>query len=540
MQHKLEKGFKLLQRGQVKEAEEICRKILAQQPDNPDALNLMGLLARQRGALVQSLQWFQKGLAKAPRHLHLLNSAGLVEQQLNNFKQAIENFKKALEIDPTYVYARCNLAGLLRSQRHYEAAKLLYRDVLKLDPDFTDALANLSAILEAEHQLDEARALARRALKTSPHHFVARQTLANIAARENEFGEVIELLLPLVQSVTLAPVDQALATGACAQAYDGIGDYEKAFEYFAAANGALREVYAQMSQLDSFNSPGSAQRIANAIPKFDFSTRPDSPHSPVFLVGFPRSGTSLLDQVLASHSQITVLEEKNNLSDTHFHFPATEQGLEKLRQASDAELEPLRQKYLQRLQQEVGADNRKPIVIDKLPLNSIGLLHISRLFPASKIIVALRDPRDSVLSCFQQRFDINLAMFQFLALDTAADYYDRVMRIVTGMRDTGALAMHFVKYESVVDDFRESVGAIAGFLGLEWEDSLADYRATAISRTVSTPSAAQVVQPLFTTSVGKWKHYRPWLKSDFEPLEKWVGEWGYEATDLIGKEQSGA
>jgi hypothetical protein len=297
---------------------------------------------------------------------------------------------------------------------------------------------------------------------------------------------------------------------------------------YESANQALARVYGpEMQDQGAFYSPVSVKNVNRALAGFDFSVRPGGIRSPVFLVGFPRSGTTLLDQILSSHSQISVLEEKENLQDAYSRFPATEQGLSRLQAAGEQELKQLRRKYWNRLSQEGDELLSKPVIIDKLPLNSIALLHIFRLFPEAKIIVALRDPRDCVFSCYQQRFGMNQAMFQLLQLDTAVSYYDQVMSIVKNMRDKHALPMHFVRYERVIADFTGEMKSLIGFLGLQWEDALFDYRETAKSRYISTPSAAQVIQPLYTSSIGKWKHFREWIGAEFDPLEKWVNEWGY-------------
>jgi tetratricopeptide (TPR) repeat protein len=308
-----------------------------------------------------------------------------------------------------------------------------------------------------------------------------------------------------------------------------MGDYEKSFSLYKKANQALYRFYEpQFQDLETFHGPAAVRRIENAIPGFDFSARGNVASSPVFLIGFPRSGTTLLDQILSSHSQITVLEEKQNLDDAFARFPATDEGLKKLENASDPELQKLRKKYWARIKRELGSNKATPHIVDKYPLNAIALLHISRLFPDARIIVALRDPRDCVFSCYQQRFGMNQAMFQMLDLDTAVSYYEQVMNVVVGMRDSGALPMHFIRYENVIEDFRNEIAALTEFLELEWEEALLDYQTTAKSRQISTPSARQVIQPLYTSSIGKWKHYRQWVRASFDPLDPLAEEWGYE------------
>jgi len=122
---------------------------------------------------------------------------------------------------------------------------------------------------------------------------------------------------------------------------------------------------------------------------------------------------------------------------------------------------------------------------------------------------------------------MNLAMFQLLDLDTAVRYYDLVMNVISEINKVNAFEMHFVRYENVITDFTSEINSLVDFLGLEWQESLFDYRQTAMSRDINTPSASQVIQPLYTSSIGKWKHYRQWIGSSFDPLSKWVKKWGY-------------
>jgi hypothetical protein len=192
-------------------------------------------------------------------------------------------------------------------------------------------------------------------------------------------------------------------------------------------------------------------------------------------------------------------------------------------------LQKLRRSYWANVKRELGASPPTPVIVDKLPLNAFALLHINKLFPGARIVVALRDPRDCVFSGFQHTFRINPATYQLLRLDTAARFYEQVMNVIVGVRDTVAFPMHFVRYESVIENFEDEVNALIQFLGLDWENALFRYQETAKARDVRTPSASQVIQPLYTSSIGKWRHYEEWIGTSFEPLDKWVELWGYPA-----------
>lgn len=325
MQNDLQRAFLCYQRGDRDQAAQLAKNILKQNRRSADAMHLLGLIEKDQGALAKAREWFRKGLKVAPKHVHLLNSAGLLEEHLGDPARAESLFRKAMAVDPAYFHARYNLANLFDTLRDYPKAARLYREVLQQQPDHVEALANLSTILEAQHQLDEARSLAQQALQTHSEHFIARLTLANLATREKAFAEVINLLGPLIKGGRLSPVNHAVAVGKCAFALEKQGNYETAFQFYQAANQVLHQAYApNMQNMQSLYAPEAVEQVANAVAGFDFDTEPGEEDSPVFLVGFPRSGTTLLDQVLTSHSRVTVLEERENLVDAYTRFPATD------------------------------------------------------------------------------------------------------------------------------------------------------------------------------------------------------------------------
>jgi hypothetical protein len=171
---------------------------------------------------------------------------------------------------------------------------------------------------------------------------------------------------------------------------------------------------------------------------------------------------------------------------------------------------------------------RKRVFVDKQPMNAVLLPLIHRLFPAAPIVLAVRDPRDVVLSCYQQRFGMNVAMFQLLRLDSATAYYDAVMRLIAVCREKLPLRVHPVKYEDVVTDFEATLRGLLGFLGLEWDERVRGYTDTARERAIGTPSAAQVVRPLYGSARGRWRNYRTFLEPHLPTLSAWAASFGYE------------
>jgi hypothetical protein len=245
--------------------------------------------------------------------------------------------------------------------------------------------------------------------------------------------------------------------------------------------------------------------------------------APVFLVGFPRSGTTLLDTVLMGHPGVLVLEEEPILE----RVGAELGGMERLAGLAAAEAESLRTLYFDEVD-KLLPEAPAHIVIDKLPLNLLAIPLIHRLFPDARIVFAQRHPCDVVLSCFIESFAINDAMANFLDLGDAARLYDLVLTFWQRCRDGLPLAVHDVRYESLVADLEGEARPLLDFLGLPWHDAVLDHQRTARARgTILTPSYSQVIRPLYREAIGRWQRYREQMAPALPLLAPWAAQLGY-------------
>jgi hypothetical protein len=310
--------------------------------------------------------------------------------------------------------------------------------------------------------------------------------------------------------------------------HDRLGNSDSAFEAFERMN---RE-----SELSERSIGKRAQafrdlvdyRVQLATPEWvagwrasdDYSGGPD----PAFLIGFPRSGTTLLDSFLIGHPGVRVAEEKPMLQAV-----AAQLGdFERIATLAPAELQALRHMYF-----EVAAghvpDLGDGLLIDKYPLGAIDLALIHRLFPSAKIIFTERHPYDVVLSCFVTRFELSATLVSFLTLEDSAKLYDRAMTLWERSRLAMQLDVHTVRYEHLVRDCETEMRRLVGFLGLEWHEGAADHVSAARDRSfVDTASYAQVVEPLYDRSIGRWTRYRRQLEPVLAILEPWAVKMGYE------------
>jgi len=509
-------------------AEQHARALVAQRPNDPNANQVLGAIALERGDPGEARHCLERADSAAPNQSRIVNSLGVALRRLGETAAARRAFARAGELGLPDAWR--NL-GLLEEAAKNDAASIAaYRRALALAPRDAAAHGALAHALERRHDLESAERHAEAALAGDPHNALARIALARLLLRRKAFAAAEAAAAPLIDAPGATPTNQALAWGLLGEARDGQGETAGAFTAFTAANAILREQHAVLlTASDHVYHPDGVRRMAALAEPANPAAHPAKSRdpAPAFLIGFPRSGTTLLDQILASHSAIFCIEEAPHFTAALEHVLAD--GLKRVQfsDLTDAVVAAVRAEYWRR----VRADHAPPpdaLIIDKLPLNIVVLPLIERVFPDAKIIFALRDPRDVVLSCYQQRFGMNAAMAQFLDLSAAAAYYDAVMTLFERCRDRLALDLHEVRYENVVADLESAARAIAAFLGVPFDPAMLAFQETARTRAIDTPSARQVIEPLYNSAIGRWRRYREHLAPVLPTLDRWAARYGYE------------
>ena len=527
-----EQGVAYHRQGKLLEAEACYLQALAACPHYPEVLNNLGILLRRRSDFVDAERYFRAALELRPDYAMAHNNLGNVLRDQSLVMEAEASYRAALRVKPEYAEAHNNLGNILFGQNLANEAQQSYRDALQFNPDMVDALANLCDLLETTNQIAELRiCFAGISDAQCCSHASLAMVKAKLLRRDKKFAEAIEILNAVVSSSSILQSVKSEILAIQGDLHDRLGNYEQAFACFSQGKALATEVYVRHSiskekhralltdEANNFN----VDRVAS------WSKPMYSPCRLIFLVGFPRSGTTLLDSILRSHPAIEVVEEKPMLALTIAAF-YNKQHLdpELLDQIDSNQLAELRQVYLNELAQHRVTTNNNAIVIDKMPLNiaHAGLIH--RLFPEAQFILALRDPRDCVLSCFMQTFLPNDAMANFLTIEDAASFYVFIMKLWGQYESLFAFSVHKIKYEDVVSDFDKSVRSLLDFLGLPWNDGVSHYQETALKREqIRTPSYHQVVQPIYARASGRWLNYRAQLQPILETLEPWAEHFGY-------------
>ena len=348
---------------------------------------------------------------------------------------------------------------------------------------------------------------------------------------EGDAADGLDRFERLLSRSDLDPHQAAVAEGQRGDALDKLGRPAEAFAAFAEANRRLAALYPQGERE---SGSAKARRLADAFAALREPPAPErspDPHRPpvtghVFLLGFPRSGTTLLGQVLDAHPGVTTLDERENLAEAAQAFLEPPDGLARLVEAPSAQIDRLRAAYWRRV--ALGTpDLAGQVFVDKLPLNTLGLPLIARLFPQAKVIFMRRDPRDVVLSSFRQRFVADPSTADFATLAGAARFYDAVMTLADVYRARLPLDIHDQSYEALTADFEGQTRALCAFLGVDWNPAMEAFSGRA--KAVATPSAAQLARGLYREGPGKWRRYAAQMRDVLPILEPWAARLGYEA-----------
>tara|TARA_B100000579_G_scaffold54944_1_gene38757 strand:- start:1592 stop:3307 length:1716 start_codon:yes stop_codon:yes gene_type:complete len=545
-------------------ATNIYEKILKKFPNNFDANFFLGTISAQSNNLNKAIKLFEKAIEINPKVADTYNNLGLANMHLGNLEKSINLFQKATELNPNHDVAICNLGLAYTNLKDPKKAINCYLEAIKINPKNILAHYNLGNLYKRLNDIDNAEKFLNKSIEISNNYLPAYNNLFELYEKSNQNKKLNEILtraksifgdnsiINLFEGLYLyksKKYEEAIISleGAdfdkvdimhnqskietLAKSYDQIKNYKKAYEYFKElnkialntnVNNANKKLFLDLveKRINFFNKDNT--KNWNEINEEDKNA------DPVFLIGFPRSGTTLLDTILRSHPSVEVLEE----------IPLINYFIENLESKFGSDLNELGKIDINLIKQMQNfyfekRDNhfdsrKKRICIDKMPLNIIHVGEIYRFFPNAKFILAIRNPKDSVLSCFMQNFTINHAMANFLNLEDSAFLYDKVMKLWSNYIECFPIKFHTIRYEDLISNFDVSIKNLLTFLKIDWSENMREYYKTAEKRgLINTPSYNQVNQPLYSRSIERWKNYKDKFENINAYLDPWVKYFKY-------------
>ncbi len=500
-------GIFLLQ-GKTEEAENILLEVLKTQPHSATALEGMAEICQLRRDLQQAIEYYQRALEVEPKRASALNRLGFVLHAQGRLDDAIIQYRKALEIDPRFSDCLNNLGSTLMTAGRLEEAKNTFEKALKFSPENVGLIVNIATISERQNEHEKAYKILEPLLKKGIKAPGLGISFAAICSKVDRCGEAAEYLEALLNEQTLPKTRQEYVHFALGKLYDKLGHYDEAFNHFKSSN-ELRP--------DTFSETEHAATMDAVTRTFDWNFLSSAPRAsietnrPVFILGMPRSGTSLTEQILARHDQVFGTGELLDIGDHAARLGKllgpTPGFPDSLRKISQTLLDDTARTYLEHLQ-EFSADAL--YVTDKMPQNFVHLGLINLLFPDAKVIHCMRDPRDTCLSIYFQHF--NEAHTYAARLENIAAYYLVYHRMMKHWKTVLNIPVLEVRYEDLVTKQEETSRKLIEFVGLEWDDKCLDFHKA--ERYVPTSSYEQVREKIYTRSMARWKHY----ENHIEPL----------------------
>jgi tetratricopeptide (TPR) repeat protein len=530
------------QLGEPEGAEMLLKQAVSLHPKNESVWNNLGVVLEARGGFAEADECYQRAISLKPQQSMLHFNRGNNLRSLGRWDEAEASFRQCIALDAGHAHARHNLGALLKERGERREAEQLFRETIALDPEMVDAHVNLGSTLQALGRDDEALACYGEALRLQPGYADAMAGEISVLDRLGRVQEAKERIRPLLNAapdnadaiITFASLvrgsgdeDRAIAAlqsllnrndllatkreatlFALGKLCDVRGRFEEAFGYYHAAN----QVRPSAFDLHAFREHCAA--IREAFTKESLRHLPHARNDsslPIFVVGMPRSGTSLIEQIIASHPDAFGAGELDWLDRTAEALPSSHpDGIFDL---SLRALDTMAAEYLALLRSKAPASVR---VVDKMPGNFMHLGLIELLFPEARVIHIRREPLDNCLSCFFQNFTQGHEYTADLA--TLGNVYREYEQVMAHWRGTLTLPLLEIRYEEVVAAQEVESRRLLEFCGLPWDERCLRFHET--KRVVRTASYDQVRRPLYRDSVARHRHYEAFLGGLREALER--------------------
>ena len=523
--------------GREEEAVALARAALAEGSSEILPLRIVAQALRKAGRFDEAIALHQRGVGLAPGEAALWADLADCLFAARRPEPALTAWDRAIALAPGSAAPLSGKARVLHSLSRVSDAEALYRRALMLEPEAFDANFGLARLAFEAGRLDEAEGLTGAQLAREPGRIDTRWLAARIAFGRGEAEAARALFQGLLTEARLDPAQRAETLLALGEALDALGRTADAFAAAVEGKAIQRRLFAQraagregevakLKRLAAWFRGADPAAWAPAPRRAPRSGREPAGH--VFLVGFPRSGTTLLEQALAGHPNVVALEEAPTLATHQARFLGDAEGCADLARLGADDADAWRARYWAEVAAH-GVDIGGRVFLDKAPAGTLRLPLVAKLFPDAKVLFAVRDPRDVVLSCLRNAFQMNAMTYAFTALEETAACYRACMELARVYRGVLTLDLAEVRHETLVEDFDAELERIAGLVGLEPHPAMSDVAATAARRSVRTPSAPQVRTGLNRKGVARWRAYADELAPVMATLAPWVEGFGYGA-----------
>jgi len=487
--------------GQTDEALNSYKQALSINPDYADAHNNIGIIYHEMGQFDEAIKCYKKVIAIKPEHAEAHNNLGVTLNKLTQFHEAINSYEQALAINPNYDEAHFNLGVTLYELGQSDEALNSYKRTLVINPDYADAHNNIGNILQDLGQLDEAFSSYVHALAIDPDNAEFHRNLAllkNYKEGDTQFAHMQSLL----SSNNLIQSERIHLCFALAKSYADLGKKDKLFKVLNEGNQLRKEELNYLIERDLNNHSVHKKLFINTVS--NSSSYESLTVRPIFIVGMPRSGTSLVEQIISSHHKVYGAGELNALD--KLIAPIFNDYLAHNNALSEKNFLSIRQGYFNNLS---SLNVSESIITDKMPTNFANIGFIVKAFPEAKIIHLKRDAMAVCWSIYQRYFPSESLGFPYDMKDLG-QFYNSYTELMTFWHELSPNQIYDISYEDLTMNQEEETRKLLEYCELDWDENCLNFHKN--KRAVKTASSSQVRDKMYQGSSNVWKKYEAQLK----------------------------
>jgi tetratricopeptide (TPR) repeat protein len=519
LQKEIESILYTYKSGNFLNAEKKCKRLIKSYKKQPFLYNLAGLILSAANKTDESLKYYFKGLDLDPNYAIIYNNIGLLFFNKGgdyNIEKSKNFYEKSISLDKKLVEPCNNLGNLYNSIGNYEQSINYYNKAIKINSNFYLSYFNLASVYITKGEFDDAKKFLKICIKTNPKFTQAHRSLARITKYKKDDNVHVKQLISILRLTdykdTKNKIELCFALG---KAFEDLKDFKKSFSYYKEGNILCRKNI-QFSIDDEKNKINKIKDVFNKKLFKNFERTGNETFSPIFILGMPRSGTTLVEQMLSNHSEVYGCDELNLIPELinkyftnkvdNFYKNSLNFGTNKFEQCGS--------EYILKINK---ITNNKARFTDKLPINFLNIGFIKLILPNAKIINCVRGAKDNIFSIFKNYFSNQSLNFAY-DIKELVNYYNLYQNLMIHWNEMLPKFIYKVKYENLVTKPKNEIKNMLDFCNLSWEDSCLDFHKN--KRPIKTASDVQARKKVYKTSVNAWKNYKASLGNDFSRINE--------------------
>jgi len=514
---------KLYKSGKFSKCEENTKKLIKKNPNVAFLYNLAGLVLNAQNRNDEALEFYNKGLEIDPKYAMIYNNLGLIYHNKNalgknfeaNIIKAEELYKKSLKLNPNIPEANSNLGNLYNLIGKNKESIKYHKQAISADPKYYFSYLNLAYVYISIGDFKEAKKYLNECISKNPNFSLAHRALSRItkySQKNSHFIQLKNLYNKINKEDDINKMNLAFALG---KANEDIEDFEESFFYYNAANSIHRtKINFSLEKEKYYFEELKNTYSSKILQKYNNYGSKDS--SAIFILGMPRSGTTLIEQILASHSKVYGGDELNfipKLINKYFSHDSINHFLQGIYNFDISILKKMGDEYISLLK-SISMNSEK--ITDKLPANFLNIGLIKLILPNSKIVHCYRNPKDNIFSIFKNYFPGNKIKFASDLYETV-EYYNLYFDLMKFWNNKMSDFIFNIKYEDLINNTDKELKRLLNFCDLDWENNCLKFYDN--KRAIKTASDTQVRNKIYNTSINLWKNYEKFLNKYYEKLE---------------------